>query len=205
LNKSKCEKSIPQLQSQYQDKYFQQKKRIMKKKFNQSNLKRAILSAIAFGAAILSTHSSADTGTSTMSVSATVKHACSIDTNPMIFGVYDGVGINTSNALEATATVILTCTSGAAAIITMNAGTYAGSDSDDAPVRRMAAGADEYLIYQIYSDFARETVWGNTVPTGIAINGIGSPQTHKVYGSIPSAQMVPEGDYSDQIYITVTY
>ena len=176
----------------------------MKKKFNQSNLKRAIMSAIVFGSAILGTHSSADTGTSTMTVSATVKHACSIDTNPMIFEVYDGVGTNTSNAFEATATVILTCTSGAAAVITMNAGTSAGSGSDDAPVRRMTAGSDEYLFYQIYSDVARETVWGNTVLTGIAINGIGSPQTHKVYGSIQSAQMVPEGDYSDQIYITIT-
>ena len=160
---------------------------------------------MALGSAALSADTYADTVTSTMSVSATVRHACSIDTNPMTFGVYDGVGINTSNALEATATVILTCTSGAAAVITMNAGTSAGSGSDDAPVRRMAAGAGEYLVYQVYSDVARETVWGNTVPTGIAINGTGSPQTHKVYGSIPSAQMVPEGDYSAQIYVTVTY
>jgi len=177
----------------------------MKKKFNQSKLIRAIISAMVFGSNILGTLSSADTGTSTMSVSATVRNACSIDTNPMIFGVYDGVGINTSNALKATATVILTCTSDATAVITMNAGTSAGSGSDDAPVRRMAAGAGEYLVYQVYSDVARETVWGNTVPTGIAINGIGSPQTHKVYGSIPSAQMVPEGDYSDQIIVTISY
>ena len=177
----------------------------MKKKFNQSNLKRAIMSAIVFGSAILGTHSSADTGTSTMTVSATVKHACSIDTNPMIFGVYDGVGINTSNALEATAMVILTCTSGAAAVITMNAGTSAGSGLDDAPVRRMAAGADEYLIYQIYSDVARDTVWGNTAQTGVAHIGTGAPQTLTVYGSIQAAQMVPKGDYSDQIYVTITY
>ena len=177
----------------------------MKKKFNQSNLKRAIMSAIVFGSAIIGTHSSADTGTSTMSVSATVRHACSIDTNPMIFGVYDGVGINTSNALEATATVILTCTSGATAVITMNAGTSAGSGSDDAPVRRMAAGAGEYLVYQVYSDVARKTVWGNTVPTGVGIAGTGSSQTHKVYGSIPSAQLAAQGAYSDQVYVTITY
>jgi len=66
----------------------------------------------------------------------------------------------------------------------------------------MAAGAGEY---QVYSDVARETVWGNTVPTGIAVNGAGRPQTLKVYGSIPSVQMVPEGDYSDQIFITIYY
>ena len=177
----------------------------MKKKFNQSNLKRAIMSSIVFGSAILGTHSSADTGTSTMSVSATVRHACSIDTTPMAFGTYDGVVANASTTLNATATIISTCTSGAAAQITMNAGAYEGSGSTDVPVRRMNAGASEYLVYQVYSDVTRETVWGNTVPTGIVTNGTGSPQTHKVYGSIPSAQLVPEGDYSDQIIVTITY
>ena len=152
----------------------------MKLKFKLSPLKRAIVSAIALGFTILGTQSHADTGTSTMIVSA-------------------------SSALHATATVISTCTSGAAAQITMNAGAYEGSGSTDVPVRRMNAGASEYLVYQVYSDVTRETVWGNTVPTGIVTNGTGSPQTHKVYGSIPSAQLVPEGDYSDQIIVTITY
>ena len=177
----------------------------MKLKFKLSPLKRAIVSAIALGFTILGTQSHADTGTSTMSVSTTVRHACSIDTTPMAFGTYDGVVANASSALHATATVISTCTSGAAAQITMNGGASAGSGSTDVPVRRLTAGASEYLVYQIYSDVARETVWGNTVPTGIVINGTGSPQTHKVYGSIPSAQLVPEGDYSDQIIVTITY
>jgi spore coat protein U-like protein len=123
----------------------------------------------------------------------------------MAFGTYDGVVANASSALNATATVISSCTSGTAALITMNAGASAGSGSTDVPVRRMTAGASEYLVYQVYSDVARETVWGNTVPTGIVINGTGSPQTHKVYGSIPSAQLVPEGNYSDKIFITITY
>ncbi|MDB4839302.1 spore coat U domain-containing protein [Amylibacter sp.] len=177
----------------------------MKSKCNQSPLKRAIVSAISLGFTILGTQSHADTGTSNMSVSATVRHACSIDTTPMAFGTYDGVVANASTALDAMATVISSCTSGAAALITMNAGNSAGSGSDDVPVRRMTAGASEYLVYQVYSDVTRETVWGNTVPTGIVTNGTGSPQTHKVYGSIPSAQLVPEGDYSDQIIVTITY
>ena len=161
----------------------------MKSKFKQSTLKPAIVSAIVIGSTILGTQSHADTGTSIMNVSATVKHSCSIDTNPMTFGAYDGVVAHASTALEATAT----------------AGTDAGLSSDDTPIRRMTSGADNYLIYQVYSDVARETVWGNTVPTGVGIAGTGSPQTHKVYGSIPSAQIIPEGDYSDQIYVTITY
>ena len=110
---------------------------------------------MALGSAALSVDTYADTVTSTMSVSATVGHSCAIDSNPMAFGAYDRVVANASTALEATATVVSTCTSGAAALITMNAGASAGSGSADAPVRRMTAGAGEYLVYQVYSDVAR--------------------------------------------------
>jgi spore coat protein U-like protein len=177
----------------------------MNSKLKLSILKRAILSAIVLGFAILATQSHADTGTSNMSVSATIKHSCSIETTPMAFGAYDGVVANASTALHALATVISSCTSGAAALITMNAGNSAGSGSDDMPVRRMASEAGDYLVYQVYSDVSRERIWGNTTPTSVALTGTGSPQTHKVYGIIPSAQMVPEGDYSDQIVVTITY
>ena len=177
----------------------------MKKKFTQSALKRAIVSAIAFGSAILGTHISAEKANSIMNVSVFVKHSCSMNTTSMAFGTYDGVVANASNALEATATVISTCTSGAEALITMNAGASAGSGSADAPVRRMTAGPGKYLDYQVYSDVARDTVWGNTVPTGVALTGTGVPQSLTVYGSIPSAQVVPEGDYTDRIYVTISY
>ena len=177
----------------------------MNSKLKLSILKRAILSAIVLGFAILATQSHADTGTSNMSVSATIKHSCSIETTPMAFGAYDGVVANASTALDAMATVISSCTSGAAALITMNAGNSAGSGSDDTPVRRMTSGRGDYLVYQVYSDVSQETVWGNTASTGVALTGTGLPQSHIVYGSIPSAQMVPEGDYSDQIVVTITY
>ena len=177
----------------------------MKTKFNHNTLKRAIVSAITLWLTMLGTQSHADTGTSIMNVSATVRHSCSIDTTPMAFGTYDGVVANASTTLNATATIISTCTSGAAAQITMNAGAYEGSGSTDVPVRRMTAGASEYLVYQVYSDVSRKTIWGNSDPTGVSFTGTGAPQTLTVYGSIPSAQIVPEGDYSDQIYVTISY
>ena len=111
-----------------------------------------------------------------------------MDSSPMAFGAYDGFVANASTALEATATVVSTCTSGAAALITMNAGASAGSGSADAPVRRMTAGAEKYLVYQVYSDVARGTVWGNTSPTGVALTGTGVSQTLTAYGSVPAAQ-----------------
>ena len=177
----------------------------MNSKLKLSILKRAILSAIVLGFAILATQSHADTGTSNMSVSATIKHSCSIETTPMAFGAYDGVVANASTALDAMATVISSCTSGAAALITMNAGNSAGSGSDNMPFRQMNAGTGEYLVYQVYSDVSRKTIWGNSAPTGVALTGTGAPQTLTVYGSIPSAQIVPKGEYSDQIIVTITY
>ena len=164
-----------------------------------------IVSAMVTGSAALSVYTHAGSSTSTMNVSVSVGHSCSMDSSPMAFGAYDGIVANASAALEATATIVSTCTSGAATLITMSAGASPGSGLAEAPVRRMTAGAGEYLVYQVYSDVTRKTVWGNTVPTGIVTNGTGSPQTHKVYGSIPSAQMVPEGDYSDQIIVTISY
>jgi spore coat protein U-like protein len=184
---------------------FLENERVMKTNFIQSALKRAIVSAITLWLTMLGTQSHADTGTSIMNVSATVRHSCSIDTTPMAFGTYDGVVANASTALKATATIISTCTSGAAALITMNAGNSAGSGSTDVPVRQMTAGASEYLVYQVYSDVSRKTIWGNSDPTGVSFTGTGTPQTLTVYGSIPSAQLVPEGDYSDQIIVTITY
>ena len=86
----------------------------METKFNQSKLKLAIILAMAIGAAALSVYTYAGKGTSTMNVSVSVAHSCSIDSNPMAFGTYDG---NASTALEAKATVVSTCTSGAAALM----------------------------------------------------------------------------------------
>jgi len=123
----------------------------------------------------------------------------------MAFGAYDGVVANASTALEAMATVVSTCTSGAAALITMNAGASAGPGSADAPVRRMTAGAGKYLVYQVYSDVARGTVWGNTAPTGVALTGTGVSQTLTAYGSVLAAQSAAQGVYSDQIGVTITY
>ncbi|WP_443628742.1 Csu type fimbrial protein [Candidatus Njordibacter sp. Uisw_002] len=174
----------------------------MKTKFNQSTLKLVIMSAMALGSTALSVYTYAGTATSTLNVSVSVAHSCSIDSNPMAFGTYDG---NASTALEAKATVVSTCTSGAAALITMSAGASAGSGSAEAPVRRMTAGAGKYLVYQVYSDVARGTVWGNTDPTGVALTGTGVSQTLTAYGSVPPAQLVAQGVYTDQLSITITY
>ncbi len=160
---------------------------------------------MVLGSAALSVYTYAGSSTSTMNVSVSVVHSCSMDSSPMAFGAYDGFVANASTALEAMATVFSTCTSGAAALITMNAGASAGSGSAAAPVRRMTAGAGKYLVYQVYSDDARGTVWGNTASTGVALTGTGVSQTLTAYGRVLAAQPAAQGVYRDQLSVTITY
>ena len=98
----------------------------MKTKINHNTLKRAILSVTLLVSAILGPHSNADRATSMMNVSVLIEYSCSINTTPMSFGDYNGVGANASIALEATATIISNCISGTGAHITLNTGNFAG-------------------------------------------------------------------------------
>ena len=59
---------------------------------------------MVLGSAALSVYTYAGSSTSTMNVSVSVVHSCSMDSSPMAFGAYDGFVANASTALEATAT-----------------------------------------------------------------------------------------------------
>jgi spore coat protein U-like protein len=69
----------------------------------------------------------------------------------------------------------------------------------------MVSGANN-LNYQLYSDSARATIWGNTPGTDTVTGvGTGTPVDHTVFGAVPAAQVVPAGDYADTITVRVFY
>jgi spore coat protein U-like protein len=179
----------------------------MKTKFNQRKIKLAIASAIiAAGAAGLSATSYAATATGTMAVSTSVLMSCTISAGAMTFSSYDPTA---SADNDATATITSTCTSGGAAVITMSQGGHAQSGSSDAaPARAMwngSEGESEELLYQVYSDSAGGTVWGNTDATGKSITADGTAQAFTAYGRIPKNQTVSSGTFTDSVAVTLTY
>ena len=177
----------------------------MKTKFNQRKIKLAIASAIiAAGAAGLSATSYAATDTATMAVTTSVSMSCTITAGAMTFASYNPTDA-TDN--DANATITSTCTTGGAAIITMGEGNRSqDGSSDSAPLRAMYnEGASEDLVYQVYSDSAGGTVWGNTSETGKSITADGTAQTFTAYGRIPKNQTVGAGAYSDSVTVTLTY
>ncbi|HEU4664846.1 MAG TPA: spore coat U domain-containing protein [Dokdonella sp.] len=130
-------------------------------------------------------------------VTASVAKQCSVTATPLDFGT---VGLLLSNTLG-TSTIGVQCSSGSA----WNVGLDDGSNGTSITTRKMASGAN-LVGYQLYSNAARTTVWGNTVGSNtVAGTGNGSVQNLTVYGSVPAQATPAAGTYSDTITVTVTY
>lgn len=156
------------------------------------------LGKILLPVALMGLHGAAGsaTATTTLLVTATVGAACLVSTVPLAFGVYDPTA---GTVLDGTGTVSVTCTNGTSYSVSLDGGVQSNVSA-----RAMANGAD-LLMYQLYSDASRATVWGNTVGQMVDATGTGLPVLHTVYGRVPASQNVPMGSYSDTVNVTVTY
>jgi spore coat protein U-like protein len=131
------------------------------------------------------------------SVTATVVPGCAITATALNFGSYGGTLINS------TSTITVTCSSGVAYNIGLNAGTAPGATVTN---RSMTGPGGTMLHYQLCRDSARNRNWGNTVGVDtVSGNGNGSAQLWSVFGQVPSSQTVRPGAYSDSITATVSF
>ncbi|UPG92138.1 spore coat U domain-containing protein [Luteibacter aegosomaticola] len=148
---------------------------------------------------------SAGTATSNLDVSATVAASCTIDaTGGLAFGTYDPVVTNKATALDGQGTINTVCTNGATAVVTLDEGSHADDASTPAaPVRRMLAGTNQFLSYNLYTDNAHGTVWNGT--TGQDVTGSGDNVATTVYGSIPAGQNASANTYNDTVKATITF
>ena len=76
--------------------------------------------ALVFAAWVTSIRSEAASTSATLSVSASVANNCTISTAALAFSAYDPVVANASSNLDATGTVTIACTKGAASTIGLN-------------------------------------------------------------------------------------
>jgi spore coat protein U-like protein len=154
-------------------------------------------------ALILGGMSGTQAATDDLDVSATVVANCTITATALNLGNYDPVGTNAAAAANATTTLAVACTSGAAANVTLGQGTHAaGGSTDTDPSRRLSDGTN-FLNYGLFTDAGRTDEWGNTVATGVAHTGTGASANITVYGTIPAAQNVPAGAYTDTVVATI--
>ena len=143
----------------------------------------------------------AATTSTTLNVSATVTANCTVSSSALAFG---SVNPLSGSNVDGTGGITVTCTNGTG--WTAAAGVGSGSGATFAS-RRMTAGAN-LLNYNLYTDAARTTVWGDgSGSTAMFSNsGTGVAQAVTVYGRVPSGQVtVPPGAYADTVSVTVTY
>jgi spore coat protein U-like protein len=133
-----------------------------------------------------------------VSVTATVVSNCALSVANLNFGSMSTLA---SNA-DTTGSITITCTNTTPYNIGLNAGTGTGAT---VAARKMTKGAAT-IVYSLYKDSARSSVWGNTVGTNTAGGtGIGSAQTSTVFGRVPPQSVPAPGTYNDTIVVTATF
>ncbi|MEI6245312.1 MAG: spore coat U domain-containing protein, partial [Acidobacteriota bacterium] len=94
--------------------------------------------------------------TANLSVSATVANNCTISSNAISFGSYDPIVAQATANLDATGSVVITCTKGATTTIGLDTGANASGST------RRLSSAGSYLDYELFQDSGRSTIWTNT-------------------------------------------
>ncbi|MBG7617846.1 spore coat protein U domain-containing protein [Herbaspirillum sp. AP02] len=132
---------------------------------------------------------------------------CSSASNPVAFGLYDP---QSSAHLDNTGNITVTCQATVSLLIGYTVKLSAGSSGAYAS-RKMLSGANS-LNYQVYTDSARTSVWGDgSSSTGFIADGyllqVLTPvvKSYTVYGRVPGSQNAKAGSYLDTLTVLITY
>lgn len=133
--------------------------------------------------------------------------SCSVSATSLAFGTYDPLS---ASVRDSTGVVSVTCTVTLLGLLeawdvrfsTGSSGTYA--------TRLMVSGA-QTLSYNIYTNAARSTIWGDgTAGTSFIADLVllavgGQTINYTFYGRMPVGQDKAAGNYSDTIVVTLNY
>ncbi len=162
-------------------------------------MKRFLLCTTALATfSVAQSAQAATTDSVNVSATATVSTVCALSTTPLKFGEVSLTGVTNGSA-----SVTATCTDGGAYDIGIDDGQHA-----DAGQRKLASG-DNSLNYDLYSDSAYGTRWGNVIGTSTVPGiGNGTAQELQIYGQIAASQPIVSGngvDYADTVAVNITY
>jgi len=137
-------------------------------------------------------------------VTSNVTASCAVADTTLAFGTYDPLVANLTAPLTTTTNVAVTCTQGSAPIVSIaarngNTATVGGSDQQSQlavrPVSRIATIGGNPLNY----------TFNVAANSNANAGGTSNPFQFPVNGSIPPAQDVSNGNYSDSLVATVSF
>lgn len=149
----------------------------------------------------LTRHMLAAAALAAVTCAAPANGACLIVTVPVAFGLYD-----VFHPAATTGVGAITITCGVSQSVTVALST--GGSGSYTP-RRMQTVASAKLDYNLYTDAAYTTIWGNGTG-GSSLNGgttavIGGILVLNVYGRMPALQNGAVGIYGDTVVATVNF
>jgi spore coat protein U-like protein len=140
----------------------------------------------------------------TMRVTATVVANCRVEIQPLEFEPYDPLHAHAASDLQAQSEIHLLCTRNVPTTIELDGGSYATS-----PSARVLGLGSERLRYNLFVDSARNRIWGigadALVLNGVGPRAAGEPLRLTIYGTIPQAQEVIAGEYTDIVTARVSF
>lgn len=171
-----------------------------------------VLGAAAIAAGMSNGAWAAGTATSNITVTASITQTCAITANPIAFGAYDPVTANATVAATSTSTLDVRCTKGSSGV-TVQLSTGANASGNQ---KRMTNGTD-FLSYSIFqpttgvsgNTACSTTEWGAptaalTVTPATAWSATVA-NSFTMCGSVPAAQNVGAGSYTDTVVATISF
>ncbi|CAE6714462.1 hypothetical protein R75461_01662 [Paraburkholderia nemoris] len=162
---------------------------------SQTSLNYGFFLLLAPGCAALTTSA----GSFGFTASATVVNNCLISATNVAF---TSTGV-LSSALNASGAITARCTNGDAYQIALSS----GSSGSVAARQMQRAGGGGAVNYQLYTDAAHTSAWGDgTAGTTMATGtGSGNAVSITVYGRVPTQTTPMPGNYSDTITATISF
>lgn len=160
---------------------------------------KILVSAVAGVLLAFAGTAGAATKTANFTVTAVVAKNCLINANPLTFGSFDG-----TTDVDQSTTIAVRCTTGTPYTVSLNVG--AGSFAN----RTLADGA-KTLSYNLYTNAARNVIWGDGTASTSTVGGTGAgiatSQDLTVYGRVPVAANAnaDAGTYTGTITASIVY
>ena len=129
---------------------------------------------------------------------------CSVSTTPVTFGSYD---VFSSSPLDNTSTITVDCDESPPPTVLVTIGQSTNSGGFDPRAMKAAAGSEQ-ILYNLYTDSTRTTIWGDgsrstaTISRKVTKNKL---EVFTAYGRISPLQDVSVGNYNETLTVTINW
>jgi spore coat protein U domain-containing protein, fimbrial subunit CupE1/2/3/6 len=130
-----------------------------------------------------------------LALAGTATAGCSINATTLNFGEYDVFDVSPA---DITGTLSVSCDADTPFQVAL------GPGQGNFAARQLQNGPN-VLIYNLYTDPTRLSIWGDGSPGTSILSSSGTGASYTVYGRIPARQNVRAGSYADTITVTLTF